>query len=187
MRRWWNWWRPEPGRARSWWPEGSLSRSALLLSGAAAGAAVFLALRVPAGGIFGAVLGSMAVNMARPGRSLAPPLRLCGLLLLGFLAGLALNAGTFHVLRGLAALLAASVAGLLAIGTLCAAWLVKSFGLDWRTAILACAPGGIGELAILAEEVGARVTVVVAMHLVRVVVVVLVALPWLLWYLRVGS
>ena len=48
------------------------------------------------------------------------------------------------------------------------------------TALLACAPGGVSEMTMMAEDANARTEIVIAIHVVRVATVVLVALPFLL-------
>ena len=157
--------------------------SALLLVAGCAGAALFLALRVPAGAILGAIAGSAVLTVLRGSAPVAPPVRLVGLVLLGSLTGLTLQPATFTALAGIALPLGLSIAVLIMLSGLVATVLVVLFGLDWRTAVFACAPGGIGEVAIAAEETGARTAVVIALHLVRVFIVVFGALPVLIWFL----
>jgi membrane AbrB-like protein len=157
------------------WREGLLR-----LGGGAAGAGVLTALGVPAGGIIGAVLGSAAVSGAR-GVPLSPkPVRVVGLVLLGAAAGLRLDATTLGHLRSVALPLALAVLALLLAQGLLALVLCRWFRLDPVTALLAAAPGGVSEIASIADEVGARVGVVTAIHVVRVVVVVLAVLPLLM-------
>jgi membrane AbrB-like protein len=155
------------------------------LAGGLGGAAVLVLLHVPAGGIVGAVAGS-AVAAGIRGRP-SPPrsVRAAGMVLLGCAAGVRLEAGTLHTLLHLLVPMLLAVAALLVLDVALAAVLTRRYGLDPVTALLACAPGGVSEMTILADDTNARTGIVVAVHVVRVVTVVLVAMPLLL--LLLGS
>jgi uncharacterized protein len=150
------------------------------LLGGLAGGGLLALLQVPAGGIVGAVAGSaLAAGM----RSHPPPpyvVRVAGLVLLGCAAGVRLETGTLQTLLHLAVPLLLAVAALLAVDVVLAAVLVRRCGLDPVTALLACAPGGVGEITMLAHDANARTGIVVAVHVVRVVAAVLVLMPLLL-------
>ena len=150
------------------------------LLGGLAGGALLTLLHVPAGGIVGAVAGSAAVSAMRTRAPLSRNVRLIGMILIGCAAGVRLEAGTLQTLLYLAIPLLASVVAMLLIDGLLAVLLTRKYGVDPVTALLACAPGGLSEIAVVAEEIGARSGIVVAVHVVRVLVVVLVALPLLL-------
>ncbi|MCT4574232.1 AbrB family transcriptional regulator, partial [Bacillus thuringiensis] len=77
----------------------------------------------------------------------------------------------------------ASVALLLLLNVLLALLLVRRYKVDAMTAVLATAPGGLSEIVAVSMDWGARTSVVVAIHTVRVMVIVLVALPLLVAYL----
>lgn len=152
-------------------------RSVQLLAGATAGAGALTLLQVPAGAIVGAVLGSAVLNNARPGKPLGRKVRVGGLVLLGSIAGVRLDAQSLGVLATLLLPLVVGALLLLGVSALLSLALVRWFGLDPVTAIFACAPGGAGEIATMAEDAGARTGVVLAVHLVRVLLVVLIVLP----------
>ncbi|MGH8868323.1 MAG: AbrB family transcriptional regulator [Actinomycetes bacterium] len=147
------------------------------LAGGLAGAALLTLLHVPAGGIVGAVAGSAAVASARERRPVPVGLRTAGMVLLGCVVGVRLEPSALSTLLHLAVPLLAAVAALMLLDVLLAMLLVKRYGIDPVTALLACAPGGVSEISLVAETVGARTGVVVAVHVVRVVAVVVVALP----------
>lgn len=160
-----------------------------LLTGGAAGAAVLTLLQVPAGALVGAVIGSAIANRVRLGGAagtLPVPVRVSGLVLLGSVAGVRLEASTLVTLTRIAAPLAGAVLTLLLLNAALALVLVRRYGIDSRTAVLACAPGGISEIAVAAEQLGARTGVVIAVHAVRVLAVVLVVLPLLVVLLARG-
>ena len=158
----------------------SRHRCIVALGGGLAGAALLLLLQVPAGGIIGAVAGS-AVAAGIRGKS-APPrfVRAAGMVLLGCAAGVRLEAGTLQTLLHLAVPILLAVAALLLLDVALAVVLTRRYGVDPVTALLACAPGGVSEMTVIADDSNARTGIVVAVHVVRVATVVLVALPLLL-------
>ena len=149
-----------------------------------AGALILTAVHMPAGGIIGAVLGSAAVSGVRGVPASPKAARIAGLVLLGAAAGLRLDTTTLSQLGVVAMPLAIALVSLLAGHVLLAAALRRWFGLDAVTAILAAAPGGVSEIASIADEVGARAGVVTAIHVVRVIIVVVVMLPLLMHLFR---
>jgi membrane AbrB-like protein len=166
-----------------------------LLAGGCAGAALLTLLHVPAGALIGSVLGAMAMNKLtdevvrrrKPGtsitaslRGLPGSLRVVGQALLGVMAGARLGAETLRMLALSAVPVILSVIALLGVTMLLARYLIRRHGVDPLTAVMAAAPGGVSELAIAAQRRGAVMHVVLSIHLFRVLVVVLIALPLLL-------
>jgi uncharacterized protein len=166
-------------RSEGWW--GDSGRLARVLAGALAGALIFTALRIPAATVVGSVVGSALVNRWRPAtfRHTLPvkALRTVGLVLLGCVAGARLDAETLRTIADVAGPLLAGVALLLLLELLLAAWLITRHRVDAVTAVFAFAPGGLSEIAYTARETGARMSIVLAVHMVRVLAVVLLLLP----------
>jgi len=176
----------------------------VLLSGGFAGAAVLSLLHVPAGALIGSVLGSMGASKAaqafrrrrRTGRrtaagppapaapTLPGPVRVVGQVILGVLAGERLNTETLTTLLHSLVPVVLSVVLMLLLTLALARYLVARRGIDPLTAVMSAAPGGISVLAITAQRQGAVMHVVLAIHLFRVLVVVLVVLPLVLHWLR---
>lgn len=175
-----------------------LLNALVLVVGGVGGAALLTTLHVPAGALIGSVVGSMAVNgitdavarrRAAPGqepkRARVPrAIRIVGQVLLGVLAGARLTGETLQTLLASALPVAIGVILLIALSLLLARYLFSRHGVDPLTAVLATAPGGISELASVAEHRGAAMHIVLALHLFRVLAVVLVALPIALLILR---
>lgn len=154
-----------------------------LLLAATVGGVLLTVLHVPAGGIIGAVLGSGLVSMSRSAPTDTAALRLGGLCFLGIASGLRLDAATLGVLGSIAVPVLISIGGLVAV-QFGLAWVLTRLGIDAATAVLSAAPGGLGEIGTLAGDVKADVGVVTAIHVVRIVIVVLVMLPILVSVFR---
>jgi membrane AbrB-like protein len=103
--------------------------------------------------------------------------RIVGQVLLGVLAGARLDERSLHTLLAALAPVALAVVVLTGASLLLARYLFSRHGVDPLTAVMAATPGGISELAAVAEERGAAMHVVLAIHLLRVLLVVLVVLP----------
>ncbi|MGC5628265.1 AbrB family transcriptional regulator [Georgenia sp. Z1344] len=164
----------------------SLGGIARVLAGAAAGAALLDLLGVPAGILLGSVIGAALANRAIPGTSavtMPRGFRVVGFVLIGCLTGVRLEPHALSVLARIALPVLASVALLLLLNVLLALLLVRRYKVDAMTAVLATAPGGLSEIVAVSMDWGARTSVVVAIHTVRVMVIVLVALPLLVAYL----
>jgi membrane AbrB-like protein len=103
-----------------------------------------------------------------------PLLRLVALLGMGSYVGAGFSDQTLSQLReiALAAVLvtAATVASGVALARLLRDWA----GLDSATALLACAPAGVTQMAVVADEIGADVMVVTLFQLARLMVCVFV-------------
>ena len=175
-----------------------LLNALVLLLGGFAGAALLTLLHVPAGALIGSVLGSMSVNRItdsishrRPSAPVGPVrvrlpgvVRIVGQVLLGVLAGAQLNDETLLILlRSLVPVLVAVIV-ILGLSMLLARYLFSRHGVDPLTAVMAAAPGGISELASTADRQGAVMHVVLAIHLFRVLIVVLLVLPLVLIFLK---
>ncbi|QPP07499.1 ammonia monooxygenase [Streptomyces bathyalis] len=160
-------------------PSPSFSRAAVGLLAGAAGGLLLTWLRVPAGTLVGAVLGSAAaggfVNARR--HPVQRWVRTAGLVLIGCVSAARLDGESLAMMGRIALPVLAAVVLLLVLNAVLARWLILRHGLDPTTAVLACAPGGLSELAVLAVKERADVPTVTVIHLVRVLLVVLVALP----------
>lgn len=162
-------------------PAGAFPRAAVGLVAGAAGGLLLTWLRVPAGTLVGAVLGSAAAGHAVNAQPhpLQRRVRTAGLVLIGCVSAARLDGESLKTLGLVALPVLTGVVLLLALNAALARWLMKRHQLDPVTAVLACAPGGLSELSVLAVDKGADVGTVTVIHLLRVLLVVLVALPGL--------
>ena len=146
---------------------GTLGLAAL--SGLAA-----LALRVPAGGIIGplVVLGGLNIATGR-----VPQLPASWRRLAMVLTGTVIGSGASpHLLESIARYWPAAVAmtvWIISVGMLLG-WLVhRRTGVDLPTALLCFAPGGVGEMTVTAQDLGADPRLVAMVGLLRVVLTIL--------------
>jgi membrane AbrB-like protein len=150
----------------------------IALLGAAAGVGLTAeALNVPAGALLGALAGAFAVNVAWPGPRLAKVFRTGGKALSGAVVGLSFSPAMLALAAGLAPVVVLGVGALILTGLGMSLVLHRRFGWDLPTALYACTPGGLSELAATSEDVGANAQVVVAVHTVRVVAIVVIGPP----------
>jgi membrane AbrB-like protein len=140
-----------------------------------AGAALFVALHVPAGAILGAVLATAATTLS--GRKLGwpEPLRLSLFLVMGFSAGATATPAAIE-----AALLWPLSIGLLIVATAfmwLGGWLVfrKLSPTDSRTAFYASSPGALSTVMILAEQQAADLPKVAVAQSLRLLLLVVLS------------
>jgi membrane AbrB-like protein len=154
-------------------------RHASVLGGAFAGGLLATTLGVPAGGVLGAVVGAVCVNLWRPGDRLPRPFREAGKILLGTVVGLSFAPALMSTIVAALLPIAVGVALLIVSGLAVSVLLHVRFGWDLPTALYAATPGGLSELAIVAHEEGAQGHIVIAVHTVRVATIVILGPPLL--------
>jgi membrane AbrB-like protein len=165
--------RDRPGRAAF----DRALRVVALLGAAAVVGLTAEALNVPAGALLGALAGAFVVNVAWPGPRLARMFRTGGKALSGTVVGLSFSPAMLALAAGLAPVVVLGVGVLIVTGLAMSLVLHRRFGWDLPTALYACTPGGLSELAATSEDVGANAQIVVAVHTVRVVAIVVIGPP----------
>lgn len=157
----------------------------LLVTMAAALAGGWIAerLKVPAGALIGAMVAVAALQLTRVGAVELPGgVRFVVYCFLGWLLGQGITADLLGTVRRAAVPVLVCVGLFLVFGGALALGLWRFGGFDPATALLATAPGGLAQMGVLSVETGAQVPLVLAVHLLRVVSVVIAA-PVLLRYL----
>jgi membrane AbrB-like protein len=152
-------------------------RVAVLLGAATVTGLAADAVGVPAGALLGALAGAFVVNVAWPGPRLARVFRTGGKSLSGMVIGLSFTPAMLGLAVGLAPIVIAGVGVLIVTGLGMSLVLHRRFGWDLPTALYACTPGGLSELAATSEDVGANTQVVIAVHTVRVIAIVVAGPP----------
>lgn len=163
-------------------PAGGALRTAVL---GITGGLLFTLADVPAGGVIGAVtfvgghslLRGDAVPLPRASRAAAAGL-------MGTVIGSMLTRQTLIDLGSGVIWAVGFTVVILAVGLVAARLLERFTDMDRRTAILAGCPGGMAEMSLLAEQLGADAPTVLGVHLVRKLLA-LVMLSALLLTIRV--
>lgn len=139
------------------------------------GSWLFSRLQIPAAGVIGsmvivAVVRVMGVNIDRPAKSL----RTLAQIGLGILIGATFDAHVLQLLRdeSLVVILATLATVVSSLGL--AGIVQRVAHIDVQTALLACAPAGLLQMGVIADELGALVFVVNIFQLARLICAVLV-------------
>ncbi len=147
------------------------------------GSGLFLWAQVPAAGVIGsmvavAIARIIGVDTERPPLSL----RTLAQVGLGILIGLTFDDHTVELLRDEFPLVMLVTAGTVISGLGLAGVVERALMTDRQTALLACAPGGLAQMGIIADELGAQVFVVNVFQLARLITAVLI-LPLVIHFL----
>lgn len=139
------------------------------------GAIVFGWLNVPAAGVIGSMLAVAGVRIAGA-HAERPPiwLRTSAQLGLGVLIGVTMDGRTVQLLREQFLLVLLVTTATVLSGLALAGFVGRVLRIDPQTALLACAPGGVTQMGIVADELGAEVFVVNMFQLARLICAVLI-------------
>ena len=152
----------------------------LLLALGAAGAAVGWLLHLPMWPLTGAILGAVTVHLLGLGALRTPTwMSTTGQLMVGCAVGSAIGRNLFRTVRRIGATGAVVVVAIVGLGVLIGTTLWLTGLADPAVALLGSVPGGVGEMVAVATGMHADSALVAAMHLVRLMTVLLV-LPLLL-------
>lgn len=127
-------------------------------------------LRVPAGGLIGALTGVALLNLfVFPLQVQIPQaVRLSVQIAVGIMLGAGITWPALEPLRGKLHVAVAMASGFLVFGLAVALIMRRFGGIDWLTALFSSAPGGIAEMTLLADSQGANAPTVAVFHLTRV-------------------
>lgn len=145
------------------------------------GGLLFTAAGIPAGGVIGAVtfVGGHGLLTGRGG-PLPRGSSAVAAGLMGTVIGSMLTRSTLVDLGSGVLWAVAFTVAILAVGLL-AAWPLRRWtGMDQRTAILAACPGGMAEMSLLAQQLGADAPTVLGVHLIRKLLALLALVTLLL-------
>ena len=155
-----------------------------LLAGAAVVGLLFEKLGVPAGMLFGSVIGAALVNQRwfRGLRRAEFPrsIRAVGLLSVGIVSGVLLTTESLISTATVAFPIVVAYLCLGGVNLLLITLLMSRYGAGPATAVLAVTPGGMAEITSMAVDKGAQVSLVVVLQSVRLLTLVLVLLPLML-------
>ncbi|GAB1482460.1 hypothetical protein MASR2M78_12750 [Treponema sp.] len=138
------------------------------------GGFAFALLKFPAGGIIGSML-FVAISRNTGLRfGVAPKCMLvCSYIVLGISVGFSFDSNTVGQIGSSLTILIAATFFTIASGLALGFVVRRLMHIDMRTALLACSPGGLSLMAVVAEETGANSVLVSFFHLVRIVLIIL--------------
>ena len=141
------------------------------------GSFIFIGLKIPAGGMLGAMV-VVALLQIRNVQLIPVPKALLTItyMILGISVGSSFDIDTLHRLQGSIGILVGATIATLVSSIILSFIVMRILKLDLKTSLLACSPGGLAIMAVVAEEAGAKVEIVSLLHLVRIVWVV-VSMP----------
>ncbi len=165
------------GNGRPHSGSSALARSGWLvcLAIGATGGLLFSWLQLPAAGVMGSILFVAGARISGVPLQRPPDaLRTGAQLGIGILIGTTFNAQTAMQLAQNLLPVVFSAASLVGLGLILASALQRTMGLDPQTALLACSPAGLTQMAALSEELGSQTFIVSLFQLTRMLTVVLV-------------
>lgn len=146
---------------------------------AAAGSYIGWRLRIPAGGLVGAVL-AVGVFQACTGLAWMPvKVKTFSSSITGAYLGARVTREDVASLRRIPLAAATMLGSMLAYNVLCGVVLSHWGGVDLATGLFATAPGGITEISLAAMDMGANAAVVTSIQMIRLLAVVLLTPPML--------
>ena len=150
-----------------------MEKTLITLIIAAAGGLLGLKLKIPAGALIGAIVAVSAYNIYSGNAHIPVSLKITAQIILGGIIGLSINMEAVKGLRSVLVPAAILVAVLFIFSVIAGLIISKVTGMDLYTALFSCSPGGLSEMAIIADSYGADIPKVVLVHLIRVLRVVL--------------
>lgn len=155
-----------------------------LLCGGTLGLALW-ALDIPAGAIIGAMLGSALYNVFSGGKAYFPPgIRLPLRIVAGIFFGMRFDRASVMALGEILIPLLILMIGVVVMTVVTAVVVNKLTKLDATTSMLASTPGGITEMALIADELGIDAPKVAVLHMARLVTVIVLFPSILVMVLR---
>ena len=133
----------------------------------AAGGILFFRLKIPAGAMIGSMLAVMAFNILAGSAFYPDDIRKYVQIFSGILIGCRIQQKDVAELKKLIVPSLLLLAGMFALNLLFAALFKRFGGLDINTALFAAAPGGMSDMALIAEDLGANTAQVAMLQLTR--------------------
>ncbi len=143
-------------------------RFTITLMVALAGGLLFYYLKVPAGGILGAIFATALLNILSDKGGAPLVMKSVAQILVGAYIGSNLSFATLLKLPHLLLPYLILVAEIFAMGFLGAFLFTKFFAFDWPTALFCAAPGGVQVMGLIGQEYGIDAPKIVLMHTIRI-------------------
>ncbi len=137
------------------------------------GGFIGIRLKIPAGALIGAIVAVAAYNIFTGNAKIPGGFKIVAQIILGGVIGLSIN---MEAVKGLKTVIIPGlilVAVLFVFSVIAGLIISKTTGIDLYTALFSCSPGGLSEMAIIADSYGADLSKVILVHLIRILSVIL--------------
>lgn len=158
----------------------------ITLAIAAAGGLLGRKLRIPAGTILGAIVFVVIFNLATDLAFVPADSRVLLQILAGIVLGSSVTKKDVLSLRLLLLPCLVLVTGMIILNFFFGFLMFRFGGLDLKTALFATAPGGLVDMALIADELGANMLQVSGLHLFRILFI-FIALPGMFYRIVNGK
>ncbi len=148
---------------------GAIGNALLTIVCAAAIGALFYRLKVPGGMMIGAVIGACIYNLISEHAYLPFSAKLFAQVITGAFIGARIGKEEIKGLLNVVKPALIILSSLLLINLLCGFLIYSTGCCDLLTAMLSSAPGGISDMPIIAEDMGADCSIIVVMQFVRLI------------------
>ncbi len=139
---------------------------------AVTGGVVGVKLKIPAGALIGAMLAVAIYNIGLGEATIPLKVKMFGQMLVGGAIGLSFTRESFFNLKNLIVPSIILVVCLMLFSVLMGIIIHKIAGIDLVTAMFSAAPGGIADMTLIGGEYGGDQSIIVSMHLVRLISVI---------------
>ncbi|MFT4143549.1 MAG: AbrB family transcriptional regulator [Mobilitalea sp.] len=124
-------------------------------------------IRLPSGAMIGAIIATATLNILTKNAVVLPSMRLLMQIAGGILLGHSISKSNLVMVRSLGKATVVLIAGLITLNISMGMLIHYLCGIDLSTSLFATAPGGVSDMALIADELGADTSVVSLMQLFR--------------------
>jgi len=132
----------------------------------------FKTLDIPSGAILGAAVFVALQNIKYDKIYMPSKMKYCVQLGIGCYIGVQISPESLHIIMQIIIPVLILILASIIYTYICALMIYKFSSFDFTTCMLMCAPGGLNEMSIIAEEVGADAPKVAVMHSIRLICIV---------------
>lgn len=136
------------------------------------GGKIAKSLKIPAGLMIGSMLSVAVYNIFTSGAAIPPDMRIVTQIAAGAFIGSDIKRKEVLALRNLLKPALLMLSGMLLLSVVIAIILWKLTGIDFVTALFASAPGGVMDMTLISQEMGADASKVAILQLFRLIVVI---------------
>lgn len=128
---------------------------------------LFMKFKVPGGMMIGAVIGSCVFNVITGNAQMPPYAKTLAQIVAGAFIGSSVEKDDLRQMKSIFKTAAFVISSYFAINVICGFLIMKTGNVDPLTALLSCAPGGLSDIPIIADDMGADNSKVLVLQFVR--------------------